>query len=227
AVIELNQIETGNFFDVDEPLVAREAFFHHEQQLRAAGVDAGAFAVAREQCGSFRNRLRLFEAEASEHLGGLELLLEIAGELIHHLVGLALDHAVAERGELAENVDVGRQSELRPIAVAGERHLELDFHAAADLAVAAARYRFDVGELAAFHNVDVHGELDAERPHLFHHRRGVMFSGLDRARLLAARNAGDETIDVPEKTPHFFFRTVNLDFAFETQANVPPEVIFT
>jgi hypothetical protein len=45
-----------------------------------------------------------------------------------------------------------------------------------------------------------------------------MLSRLDRSRLLAARNAGDEPIDVPEKTPHFFFRAVNLDFAFETQA---------
>src|ERR1051325_9888149 len=133
AVIELYPVEAGNLFNVDEPLVVREPFFHHEQQLRAAGVDARAFAMTREQAGSFGNRFRLLEAEASQHLGGLELLLEVAGELIHDLIGLALDHAVAERGELAENVDVRRESELRLIAVAVRRPLELDFHAAADL----------------------------------------------------------------------------------------------
>src|SRR5581483_7529976 len=34
----------------------------------------------------------------------------------------------------------------------------------------------------------------------------------------------DEAIDVPEKTPNLFFRAANIDFTFEAQGKVPPEI---
>src|SRR5581483_7663505 len=102
--------------------------------------------------------------------------------------------------------------------------LELDFHPTADLAVTAARHRFDVGKLAALDHVDVHREFDAERADLLQHGRGVVLSGLDRAGLFTAWDAGDEAIDVPEKTPNLFFRAANIDFTFEAQGKVPPEI---
>src|SRR5689334_21036380 len=120
---------------------------------------------------------------------GLELLLQIARELVHYLVGLALDHAVAERGELAENVDVGAEKELGAIAVAGETDFELDLHAAPDLAVAAGCLRLDGLELAALEHVDLHRELDTERPYFFRHRGGITFPRLDRAGFFAAGDA--------------------------------------
>src|SRR6266850_5513305 len=96
-------------------------------------------------------------------------------------------------------------------------HVQIELHAAADLVVGARRLRLDTGQLLALENFDGRWKFDFERSDLFHHRRRISLSRLDRLRFLATRHTGDEAINVPDKLPDFFSRREDFDFFLKLQ----------
>src|SRR5262245_65748343 len=67
-------IVAGNFaqplelLDIDQPLVAYQAFFHRQEQLCTAGINLRAVTEPAEQLGGLCDALRLFQPKSSEHL---------------------------------------------------------------------------------------------------------------------------------------------------------------
>jgi len=137
------------------------------------------------------------------------------------LIGFALNDAVAQRRQHAQNIDARAKPENRLIVLCAEIDIKIDLHSAADFIVRARCLSFDAGKLFALQHFDRCGKLNFKWPDFFGHRRRVTLARFDRLGIFTARHARDETIHIPDKFPNLFPRRENFYLFLKLQWRPP------
>src|SRR3989442_614198 len=165
----------------------------------------------------------------TESSNDLSILLPLAVQLrrhrgreaIHDVGALPHDDAVAQRPQLAEDADVGRELQRGPPLDGRQAYREVHLDEAVDGRVAPARAGAQARGCLDLEHLDLQGDLHLERPDLLADDGGVTLSLLDRPDLFRPRDAGGQPRHVPEKVQHRLPRRLDPDLALDFQAAPP------
>src|SRR5437773_3345281 len=137
---------------------------------RARTSDASATEV-----GSTRSN-----SPSTDLSSAFELSADRRAEPIHDVVALADDHAMPERAELAEHVDVHGQRERGATVASPQRDVDLHLHEPVDGRIAPPGARAKSLRRERFEHLDRERELDLEGADLLGDDRAVQLAVLDR-----------------------------------------------
>src|SRR5262245_49332188 len=140
---------------------------------------------------------------------------KIARELVERVACAPLDHALAQGGELAGDLDMAVEGETGPPGIVprhGDR--ERNPHGAAQGGVTPRR-RDGQALRGRGLDQDLQGDRDAERSHAFADGRAVASALIDLLDVAAPRNASGKGGDVPEALPDDPRRRRQLDDPME------------